>query len=410
MLMTRSDAGADADSTFVEDATQFLEENADRRIDEHLEWGLGTDTIRRQSERTAEEHRHVIEAAKTWKRNEFDAGFGWITGPFELGGRGLTQSHERLYRDLRSNYDIPDLGLFTISLGMVAPTIVSHGSDVTRDAYVRALYRGEIIGCQLFSEPGAGSVLASVGTRAERDGDGWVVTGQKVWTSGAEYTDIGEILCRTNPDAPKHKGLTAFIVDMRAPGVEIRPLRTMTGGSEFNEVFFDEVRVPDDHRLGPIDEGWRTALTTLMSERSLGSGRDALGVERALGMLRLAIEHAGLANDAVVRQRFARIHAMAKTIEFNGLRADERRKAGQPPGPLESIFKLASTNTLVEIASLAAHVTGPSMVADTGEWGTYTWSSFVSFTPGSRIAAGTDEIMKNVLGERVLGLPKEPPT
>jgi acyl-CoA dehydrogenase len=291
---------------------------------------------------------------------------------------------------------------------MVAPTIVAHATDEVRDRYVRRLYRGELIGCQLFSEPGAGSDLASVSTSAVRDGDDWIVEGQKVWTSGAHYTDIGEILCRSDPDAPKHGGLTAFVVDMKAPGVEVRPLRMMTGGAEFNEVFFDGVRIPDSHRLGPAGEGWRTAITTLMSERSLGAGRDVFGVERAMEMLRLSIVHGGVAADPIVRQRFAEVYAMAKTIEFNGLRADERRKAGMPPGPLESIFKLANTNTLTALSALASHVIGAPMTADTGEWGTYAWADFVVSTPGTRIAAGTDEIMRNILGERVLGLPKEP--
>ena len=156
---------------------------------------------------------------------------------------------------------------------MVAPTILAHGTDVAKDAYLKAMYRGDIVGCQLFSEPGAGSDLASLQTRAERDGEEWVITGQKVWTSGAQYSDIGEIIARTDPDLPKHKGLTGFVVDMRAPGVEIRPLRQMTGGASFNEVFFTDVRVPDSHRLGDVNNGWNVALTTLMNERAaIGAG------------------------------------------------------------------------------------------------------------------------------------------
>lgn len=398
-----------AEERFTAEAAAFLDENATRRIEEQQQWGVGSDSVRRP-ERSDAELRAAIEEAKRWKALEFDAGFGWITGPVELGGRGLTAGHERRYRDLRANYDVPDLGPFTISLGMVAPTIVAHGTDTVRERYVRRLYRGELIGCQLFSEPGAGSDLAGVSTRAVRDGDDWIVEGQKVWTSGAHYTDIGEILCRTDPAAPKHRGLTAFVVDMKAPGVEVRPLRMMTGGSEFNEVFFDHVRVPDSHRLGPIGEGWRTALTTLMSERSLGAGRDVFGVERAMAMLRLLIVNSSAADDPIVRQRFADVHSMARVIELNGLRADERRKAGMAPGPLESIFKLANTNTLTELSALASHVVGPRMTADTGEWGAYVWADFVASTPGARIAAGTDEIMRNILGERVLGLPKDPPT
>jgi acyl-CoA dehydrogenase len=398
------------ETTFLDLARRFLDDNAVERVEVGLAWGEGDDRVGGRPERSPEQVAAAVDAAKRWKMLEFDAGFGWISGPVEYGGRGLSVGHERRYKELRAGYEIPDQSPFTISLGMVAPTILAHGSDEARDRYVRRLHRGELIGCQLFSEPGAGSDLASIATRAVRDGDDWIIDGQKVWTSGAHYTDIGEILCRTNSDAPKHRGMTAFVVDMKAPGVTIRPLRMMTGGSEFNEVFFEGVRVSDSRRLGPVDEGWRTALTTLMSERSLGAGRDVFGVERAVEMLRLAIRHFGLAHDPIVRQRFAEIYSMAETIGYNALRADERRRAGVPPGPLESIFKLANTNTLTAISALASHVIGAGMTADSGEWGRYSWARFALHTPGSRIAAGTDEIMKNILGERVLGLPKEPST
>ena len=168
---------------------------------------------------------------------------------------------------------MPNQGFFGIGLGMVAPTILDHAEADVAAEILPKMYRGDIVGCQLFSEPGAGSDLASLQMRAEADGDEWVITGQKVWTSGAHYSDIGEVICRTDPDLPKHKGLTGFIVDMKAPGVDVRPLRQMTGGANFNEVFFEEVRVPDTHRLGDVNDGWRVALTTLMNERaSISSG------------------------------------------------------------------------------------------------------------------------------------------
>src|SRR4029453_5622605 len=194
-------------------------------------------------------------------------------GPPELGGRGLPASYDRLYSALEARYEGPPQNFFGIRLGMVAPTIQAHAPGDVQKKYLPAMYRGDIVGCQLFSEPGAGSDLASLQTRAVRDGDEWRITGQKVWTSGAQYSDIGEIIARTDPDLPKHKGLTGFVVDMRAPGVEIRPLRQMTGGASFNEVFFTDVRIPDDHRLGDVGQGWTVALTTLMNERaSIGAG------------------------------------------------------------------------------------------------------------------------------------------
>ena len=208
-------------------------------------WGEGDDDVATFEEVDPAEEREQLAAAKEWRATRYDAGFGWITGPPELGGRGLPPSYGRAYEGIEAGYETPPASFFGIGLGMVAPTILAHATDaVQRSRTCPGMYRGDIVGCQLFSEPGAGSDLAGLQTRAERDGDEWLITGQKVWTSGAQYSDIGEIICRTDPDQPKHRGLTGFVVDMRAPGVEVRPLRQMTGGASFNEVFFTEVRVP----------------------------------------------------------------------------------------------------------------------------------------------------------------------
>ncbi len=235
---------------FSEEVTAFFDANAERKVDDNapFKWGEGKDDLSLFEEVDREVERGLIAKAKEWRAKRYDAGFGWITGPAQFGGRELSQAHERAYGSIEGRYKIPGTGFFGIGLGMVAPTILAHAQDHVKERYLPALYRGDIIGAQLFSEPGAGSDLASLQTRAERDGDEWVVTGQKVWTSGAHYSDIGEIICRTDPELPKHKGLTGFVVDMHAPGVEVRPLRQMTGGAAFNEVFFDEVRVPDHHR------------------------------------------------------------------------------------------------------------------------------------------------------------------
>ena len=232
--------------------------------------------------------------ARPGRPKEFDAGFGWITGPEEYGGRALAAAYDRAYREIVGQYTIPSQSPFGIGLGMVAPTILAHAIPEVRERYLRPLYRGDIVGCQLFSEPVAGSDLAGIQTKAERDGDEWIITGQKVWTSGAQYSDIGEIITRTSPDKPKHKGLTMFLVDMHAPGVEVRPLRQMTGGASFNEVFFDEVRVHDSHRLGDVDEGWTVALTTLMNERAaIGGGGAGVGSMSITRFVELA-RHFGL--------------------------------------------------------------------------------------------------------------------
>jgi acyl-CoA dehydrogenase len=271
------------------------------------------------------------------------------------------------------------------------------------------MYRGDIVGCQLFSEPGAGSDLASLQTKAERDGDEWIVTGQKVWTSGAHYSDIGEIICRTDSDLPKHKGLTGFVVDMHAPGVEIRPLRQMTGGASFNEVFFNEVRVPDDHRLGDVNQGWTVALTTLMNERaSIGAGTGGgMGLASVTRLAELC-RHFDVIDDPIVRQKMMDVYINFQVSRYTNQRAMDRIKRGQLPGPEMSIAKLSLTNNLWRTANFVADVLGPRITADTGEWGTYAWGGLLLGVPGMKVAGGTDEVMKNIVGERVLGLPKEP--
>jgi acyl-CoA dehydrogenase len=393
---------------FRDQARAFLDAHAEPKREERFAWGQGSDRIGVLDEKTDEEEAREIAEAKAWRATLFDAGFAWITGPVELGGRGLTPAHDRAYRDVEAEYRVPSQSPFGIGLGMVAPTILAHGTDEVRHAYLRRMWRGEIVGCQLFSEPVAGSDLAGIQTRAERDGDEWVLTGQKVWTSGAQYSDIGEIITRTSPDKPKHKGLTMFLIDMHAPGIEVRPLRQMTGGASFNEVFLDEVRVPDSHRLGDVDEGWTVALTTLMNERaSIGGGGVGSASTGATRLVELA-RRMGRSDDPVIRQRITELYVRSTVARYNNLRAMAKIRAGQLPGPEMSVAKLALTQNMARTAALVGDILGPRLVADTGEWGTYAWAEFVLGVPGMRIAGGTDEVMRNILGERVLGLPKEP--
>ena len=338
----------------------------------------------------------------------FDAGFGWLVGPVDYGGRGLTPAHDRAYREVQAEYKTPSESPMGIGLGMVAPTILAHAIDDVKQQYLRSMWRGEIIGCQLFSEPVAGSDLAGIQTRAERDGDEWILTGQKVWTSNAQYADIGEIITRTSPDKPKHKGLTMFLIDMKAPGVEVRPLRQMTGGASFNEVFLTEVRVPDSHRLGDVDEGWTVALTTLMNERaSIGGGGVGLGGSGSMRLIETA-RRFGLADDPIVRDKLMQLYVASNVARYTNLRAMAKIRAGQLPGPEMSIGKLTLTTNMRNTAELVGEILGPRLVADTGEWGTYAWAEYLLGVPGIRVAGGTDEVMRNIIGERVLGLPKEP--
>jgi alkylation response protein AidB-like acyl-CoA dehydrogenase len=391
---------------FEDEARAFLDANASRKVEEaKFVWGEGQEAVALFDEKSRDGEMEELARAQAWRATKFDAGFGWITGPASHGGRELPHAYDRAWQMLESQYAVPNQGFFGIGLGMVAPTILAHGSDVAKEAYLRKMYRGDIVGCQLFSEPGAGSDLASLQTKADRDGDEWVITGQKVWTSGAQYSDIGEIIARTDPDLPKHKGLTGFVVDMRDPGVEIRPLRQMTGGASFNEVFFTEVRVRDDHRLGDVNQGWTVALTTLMNERaSIGAGGGSGGLlARVIEMVR----HYGLDEDPVIRQELARLLINNRVAGYNNQRAMDKIKAGQLPGPEMSIAKLSLTQNMWALAQFAGRVLGPKMIADQGEWGTYTWNQYVLGVPGMRIAGGSDEVMRNIVGERVLGLPKD---
>ena len=395
---------------FTAAATAFLDATVTPKdANRKFVWGEGSDNVAMFEERTRAEEDAVIAAARAFRRARFDAGFGWITGPPEYGGGGLDKPYQAAYDAAESRYEVPNQGPYLIGLGMIAPTILAHATEATRRRYLRALWRGDIIACQLFSEPGVGSDLASLQTRAERDGDEWLITGQKVWTSGAQYSDIGEIIARTDADLPKHKGLTGFIVDMKAPGVEVRPLRQMTGGASFNEVFFNEVRVPDDHRLGDVNGGWTVALTTLMTERAaIGAGGMTGAGSGTMTRLIEMVRYFGLSQDPLVRQCLADVIIRARVAGYTNQRALAKISVGQLPGPELSIAKLAATQLLQRVGDLVSQVLGPKLVADSGEWGTYAWGQVVLGTPGMRVAGGTDEVMRNIIGERVLGLPKEP--
>ncbi|UGQ11242.1 acyl-CoA dehydrogenase family protein [Yinghuangia sp. ASG 101] len=399
-------------AAFAAEVRAFLDAHARPAADRAgFVWGEGDDRVAYFSSDPPEVEQAATQAARDWQRTRYENGFGWITGPKEYGGRGLTPVHDMVYDAVEAEYDVPDTGvLAVVGLGMIGPTILAHARQHIKDHWLPAMYRGDAIACQLFSEPDAGSDLASVQTRAVRDGDTWVLNGQKVWTSVAHHSRIGVALTRTNPDAPKHKGITAFLVDMTTPGVEVRPLRQMTGGADFNEVFLTDVRVPDDHRLGEVDGGWTVALTTLMNERATVGNEGAGPVAAALSPERLAalLRATWTLDDHAVRARLADLLADIKATEALNARAMRSLRAGHSPGPEMSVSKLMYGQNLTRAAHFVTDVLGPSAVADTGQWGTYAWSELLLATPALRILGGTEEIMKNILAERVLGLPKEP--
>lgn len=388
---------------FLAEARAFLDQAARRRGPVNQTWGEGDDRVTLFRGATPEE----VEQARIWRRTVFDAGFGWITGPVEWGGRGLPARYEKAYLKLEREYDTPSRSPLGVSLGMVGPILQQFGSREAKERWLRAIYRGDSVGCQLFSEPGAGSDLAAVSTKAERRGDEWVINGQKVWTSGAHFSDVGLLLARTAP-GPRHRNLTAFVIDMHAPGVEVRPLRQMTGGADFNEVFLSDVVVPDAYRLGEVNEGWKVAVATLLHERgaiggSAGGGNGIFDLRRLVAMLR----QLGCYDDPHVRQAYARVHAGVAAAKVMRARAEAAAKAGRI-GAEMSLSKLALTENLAALSHLVGLALGPRLLADTGEWGTFAWSEFVLGVPGFRLGGGTDEIQRNIIAERVLGLPKEP--
>ena len=348
-----------------------------------------------------------LQTQKRFQAALADAGLAGLTWP-KPWGPGLTAEHQRVFNEEAAAYELPT-AVYTIGLGMVIPTIIEFGTDEQRQRYVAKALRGEEIWSQLFSEPGAGSDVASLQTRAERDGDEWVLNGQKVWTTGAQLSDFGAIIARSNPDNPKHRGITMFIIDFKAPGVEVRPLRQMNGGSGFNEVFFTDVRIPDANRIGDVDDGWRCAIAMLMNERvAIGSGG---GGPRG-GGVRPLIELArrrGRLDDPVIRQGLADVYIRSRIMGFIGQRTRAAVKAGKAPGPEGSIGKLAGAQLASLTSSLGTAIAGAGGQAwEASNPRDGRWAGAVLSAPASRIAGGTDEVQRNIIGERVLGLPKEP--
>jgi alkylation response protein AidB-like acyl-CoA dehydrogenase len=341
----------------------------------------------------------------------YDGGFVGVTWPKEVGGQGGTPMQNAIVDQELGRAGVP-MHIGIIGIGMCGPTVIHHGSDDQKQRYLTRLLRGDDVWCQLFSEPASGSDLAGLRTKAVRNTDGsWRISGQKVWTTLAHVSDFGIVLTRTDPDVAKHRGLTMFVVDMKAPGVTVRPLRQMSGGAEFNEVFFDDVIVQDGERLGDVNDGWRVALTTLMSERlSLGGG----GTDVGMGVATL-VEHIGSRigslspeRQALVRQDFGRAYVSSLGIRYTGYRQLSAISKGQLPGPEASAGKLAGTKTARSLADLSVRLLGDDAVYASTLEGSRTFQDAQAGLPGMAIAGGTDEILRNVLGERVLGLPAEP--
>ncbi len=358
-----------------------------------------------------DEDAHGLKAAKAWQTKKAAAGYACITWPKEWGGPGGANWQSQIFAQEEGNYATPG-NPFTIGLGMCVPTIMSAGNEADKQRFVGPALRGEEIWCQLFSEPSGGSDVAASRTRAVRADDGsgdWIINGQKVWTSGAHYSDFGILITRTDPDVPKHKGMTMFWVDMHDPAIEARPIHQMSGASGFNEVYFTDLRVKDSQRIGPVGEGWRVSIVTLMNERnSIGGGA---GYHRQI--MDLASSISTLAGsgikDAALREKVADWYVRAEGLRLTRLRTQTALSRGQTPGPEASIGKLVTAPLMQDVANTAIELEdqfGIIRDPDVAPLSALFQATLMS-APGMRIAGGTDEIMRNIIAERVLGLPQD---
>jgi alkylation response protein AidB-like acyl-CoA dehydrogenase len=343
-----------------------------------------------------------IDARRAWQRKLAEAGLAGVAWPREYGGQGLGPIEQVTVNQEISNAQVPGI-LDVIGIGMLGPCLIAHGSEEQKSRHLGPMLHGDEVWCQLFSEPAAGSDLAAIQARARQNDDGsWTLNGQKVWTTNAQFAAYGLLLARTDPDVPKHKGLTMFIVPMDAEGVTVRGLRQISGEAEFNEVFFDDVRLAEDAVVGGVGNGWGTALTVLMFERlTIGFGSENFG---SPARLTATIAGDGAARrDPEVRHRLGEVLGELLAVRFNGYRALTMLQRGQIPGPEAGLAKVTMVNAAIEATDLGADVVGPDALSTESDW-----SYLISFLPGLKSAGGTEQILRNTVGERVLGLPPEP--
>lgn len=367
-------------------------------------WGSGPDSVAVFEDWSEEEEREATDRIRRYEQQKYDAGWGALTWPVEYGGRALPPAYALAFRREEADFDIPRrTEMFSVTQQLIAPAIAQWGTSAQRDTYVRRLLRTDLIACQLFSETEAGSDLAAVRTRAVAEGGRWRLSGHKVWTSGARVADIGIAVCRSAPEEPKHAGMTTFIVPMDAPGVTIRPIRQMTGGSSFNEVYLDDVLLDDSLRLGPPGAGWKVALTVLAAERLDAGG---LGLDNADRAVELARHNATRLTE-LDRDAVADLVVRSYVQRLTGMRVAAAFVAGRDPGPEASVGKLLATDTMARTSVVVRQLLGEDVTTDSGAWGTWAWSQHLLGAPGYRIAGGTDEIQRNIIAERVLRLPRE---
>ena len=387
------------EAAFRAEARQWIDANAPKEFEAELtKSSLGRIKLKKAD---------IIEVAKAWQKKKSDGGWVCLHWPKEYGGRGATpverviwQQEEGVYFKLTSPFQIGE--------GMCGPTVMAYGSEADKRRYLPKIASGEEIWCQLFSEPAGGSDVAGLRTRAERDGDHWIINGQKIWTSGAHYSNYGILITRTDPNVPKHKGLTMFYIDMKSRGVEVKPIKQANGMQEFNEVFFTDLRVPDSQRLGAVGDGWNVSLTTLMNERMTIGSRLATGFPELFEFCSNLMTEDGLAiDDRATRSRLANWAVKNSGLKYTNYRAVSALSRGERPGPENSIGKLVAGSMLQDIAMYAMDLQGASGVLTDPETAEAAgqFQAMMMSSPSTRIAGGTDEILRNIIAERVLGLP-----
>src|SRR5438034_3120802 len=387
------------EAAFRAEAHRWIDANAPKQFEAELaKSSLGRIKLKNDD---------IVAVAKAWQKKKADAGWVCLHWPKEYGGRGATpverviwQQEEGIYGKLASPFQIGE--------GMCGPTVMAYGSEADKRRYLPKIASGEEIWCQLFSEPAGGSDVAGLRTRAERDGDHWIINGQKIWTSGAQYSDWGILITRTDPNVPKHKGMTMFFLDMRSPGIDIRPIKQANGQSGFNEVYFTDVRIPDAQRLGAVNDGWRVSLTTLMNERmSIGAGVATGFPELFEFCNNLMLEDGPAIDDRSVRSKLANWAVRASGLKYTSMRAISALSKGERPGPENSIGKLVAGSMIQDVAAYALDLQGAAGVLSGPEDAEAAgkFQAMLLRAPGTRVEGGTDEIMRNIIAERVLGLP-----
>ena len=388
------------EAAFRAEAKAWITANAPKQYEEELrKASLG---------RVALKGANILEVAKAWQKKKADAGWACLHWPKDYGGRGASPIERVIWQQEEGPFGRLS-SMFIIGHGMCGPTMMAFAGEEQKRRYLPPLASGEKVWCQLFSEPAGGSDVAGLRTRAEKQGDEWVINGQKIWTSGAHYSDYGILLTRTDPTVPKHKGLTMFFLDMKSPGVEVRPIKQMSGGANFNEVFFTDVRIPDSQRLGKVGEGWKAALTTLMNERlAVGMPSGGLDVDELMELARdTDLEDGPAIRNQQVRSKIADWYVQQQGLKLTRYRTLTALSKGQTPGPESSIIKIVAAPKMQDMGAFAMELMGPAGIMKEEVPHAAGFQAQWIGGAGFRIAGGTDEILRNIVAERVLGMPAD---